>query len=312
MRLMTLRPRLLALCLLLATAPIPAVAQEAELSPLIEALEVVAKPPGPAMWRVRRGESEVVILGIVAPVPHLLTWDDRRLRRAITGASAVLIPARPTGGGKALLSYMFGGAGRLKSSAPLAGRLPADLAQRFTAAAAAAHQPMKRYDAWKPVVAGVTLMGDFDEAAGLSRAKPVSTVVRLAKTLRAPVKTAGTVDVAKLMTEGGRLDDAQNIACLAVALDDVERLAAAPGQLGEAWAKADLRAVDRLYTPQTDAVCPLLNPLLDRQIADTATQLGQALGRPGRTVALVDLTLLLKPGGVLDRLAATGAAVDTP
>ena len=39
-----------------------------------------------------------LILGIVAPVPHLLTWDDRRLRRAITGASAVLIPARPTGG----------------------------------------------------------------------------------------------------------------------------------------------------------------------------------------------------------------------
>ena len=32
-----------------------------------------------------------------------------------------------------------------------------------------------------------------------------------------------------------------------------------------------------------------------------------ALAAPGRSVALIDLSLLLRPGGVLDRLAAQGA-----
>jgi hypothetical protein len=313
--------RLLMLCLsaLVLTGPAAAHAQastpaDPALSPLVEALEVVARSPGPALWRVSRGDSEVVILGTIAPFPHAQTWDDRRLRRNLTGARQLLAPARLSGGGRALLSYALGARSRLRTpaDAPLDTRLPPELAARFAGAAQAARQSPSKYDRWKPAAAGFLLMADFDEAAGLSRAKPANTVTRLARSLKVPVRPAGKLDLPDLMRGFGRLDDAQHLACLDVALEQVERLAGAPGELGRAWANADLRTINRLYNARTARTCPLLNPVIDRQVAETSALLNQALNAPGRTVALVDMSLLLQPGGVLDRLAATGARVDTP
>jgi hypothetical protein len=293
-------------------------AQDPALSPLVEALEVVARAPGPAVWRVTRGAGEVVILGTIAPFPHAQTWDDRRLRRNLAGARQLLASPRLSGGGRALLSFALSERSRLRTPAgsPLPSRLPPELAARFEGAARAARQPPSKYDRWKPAAAGFLLMADFDEAAGLSRAKPANTVTRLARTLKVPVRPTGKLDLPDLMRGLGRLDDAQHLACLEVALEQVERLASAPGELGRAWANADLRTVNRLYNARTVRTCPLLNPVIDRQVAETTALLDQALNTPGRTVALVDMSLLLQPGGVLDRLAGTGAPgttrVDTP
>jgi len=311
------RTVLLLLSAVLAWAPLSASrAQETapEMSTLVEGLEVVARAPGPALWRVRRGGSEVVILGTVAPFPHAQTWDDTRLRRNLTGARQILAPVQLTGGGRALLAFAFGERSRLRVPAgqPLNARLPPQLAARFEGAAAAALQKGDKYDRWKPGAAGFLLMADFDEAAGLSRAKPVNTAERLARSLRVPVRHAGKLDVAALMRGFGQLDDAQHLACLDVALDQIERLASAPGQLGRAWAKGDLRTVNRLYNARGAGGCALLNPVIDRQVAQTSSTLDAALNTPGRIVALVDMTLLLQPDGVLDRLARTGAQVDMP
>ena len=308
------RPLLLALLLAVLAAPARAQAPEPELSPLVEGLEVVAKAPGPALWRVSRGDSQVVILGTVSPVLHQLTWDDARLRRNLTGARQLLVPSRPTGGAKAILAFALRDRARLRVDAdqPLSRRLPPTLAARFAADAAAARQPVSKYDRWKPTAAGLMLLNDFDKAAGLSRGKPIITVTRLAGKMRVPVKSAGRLDVADVLKDGTKLDDAQNLACLTVLLEQLERLAGAPGELGRAWANADLRAVNRLYTPRGGADCPLLDPLLDREVGETAALVEQALKTPGRSVAVVDMSLLLRPGGVLDRLSAAGARVDTP
>jgi len=322
---MILRALLFCLSTLVLLGPATARAQSAvpvltdpALSPLVEALEVVARPPGPALWRVSRGDAEVVILGTISPFPHAQTWDDRRLRRNLTGARQLLAPARLSGGGRALFAYAFGERSRLRApaDAPLETRLPPELAARFAGAAKAALQSPDKYDRWKPAAAGFLLMADFDEAAGLSRAKPANTVTRLARSLKIPVRPAGKLDLPDLMRGFGRLDDAQHLACLDVALEQVERLAGAPGELGRAWANADLRTMNRLYNARTAGTCPLLNPVIDRQVAETSALLDQALNAPGRTVAMVDMSLLLQPGGVLDRLAATGPSgttrVDTP
>ena len=285
-----------------------------DMSTVVEALEVVARPPGPALWRVRRGDSEVVIMGTVSPVAHLLSWDDRWLRRSLTGARQLLVPSRPVGSARAMFDYALGDRGKIRvdGKSALKDRLPPDLAARFAGAVTASHQPLAKYDRWKPAAAGVMLLGDFDKAAGLSRGKPIITVTRLAATMKVPVKAAGKVDIATVLKDGARLNDAQNIACLAVAVEQVDRLAGAPGELGKAWAVGDLRAVQRLYTPRTPDQCPLLNPVLDKEVAATTALVEQTLNTPGRSVALVDMSLLLRPGGVLDRLSAAGDQVDTP
>jgi hypothetical protein len=309
--------RRLTLALLLAALVAPVHAQapaEPEISTVVEALEVVAKAPGPAMWRVSRGDSQVVIMGTVSPVAHLLAWDDRRLRRNLTGARQLLVPSRPVGSAKAMLDYALGDRGKIRvaGKTTLEDRLPPDLAARFAGAVAASHQPLSKYDRWKPAAAGVMLLGDFDRAAGLSRGKPIITVTRLAQTMKVPVTAAGKVDIAKVLGDGARLNDAQNIACLAVAVEQVGRLAGAPGELGKAWAAGDLRAVQRLYTPRIPDQCPLLNPVLDKEVAASADLVEDALKTPGRSVALIDMSLLLRPGGVLDRLSEAGDQIDTP
>ena len=311
---MTPRPFLLALLLAVLAAPARAQAPEPEMSPLIEGLEVVARAPGPALWRVSRGDSQVVILGTVSPVLHQLTWDDRRLRRNLTGARQLLVPSRPVGAAKALVTFTVRDRARLRVDAdtPLSKQLPPALAARFATDAAVAHQPVSKYERWKPTAAGLMLLRDFDEAAGLSRGKPIITVTRMAGAMRVPVKAAGKFDVASVLKDGTKLNDADNLACLAVLLEQLERLARAPGELGRAWANADLRAVNRLYTPRGTEQCPLLNPLLDREVAETAALVEQALKTPGRSVAVIDMSLLLRPGGVLDRLDDAGAKVDTP
>ena len=296
----------------------PARAQDETLSPLVEALEVVAKPPGPALWRVTRGASEVVIVGTVSPIAHQQDWDSRRVARALTGARLLLTPARPRTGPVVLAALLLRDAPRLRvgDGSTLNQRLPPALAGRFEADREVARQKAGRYDRWKAGAAGFMLLGDYDKAAGLSRAKPAQTIERMAK--RAGVKTRpmGEVDLGPLIKQAGKLDDDAHEICLQVALGELERLASDPRAIGRAWATGDLRTLNRVYRPS--AIEPCLSQttagpaLLAKQVAAASDAVQAALQTPGKTVALIDLSLLLRPGGVLDRVAAQGAAVTAP
>lgn len=293
-------------------------AQEAELSPLVEALEVVAKPPGPALWRVTRGGSEVVIVGTVSPVAHQQTWDSRRVERALSGAKLLLTAPKARTGPLVLAALLLRDAPRLRVSdgSSLESRLPPALAARFAADRQVVGSKANRYDKWKPGVAGFMLLADYDKAAGLSRAKPAQTIERMAKQAKVRTRPMNDVELGPLIKQAGRLDDNAHQVCLEVALGELERQAPDPRAVGRAWATGDLRTLGRIYRPSALEPCLLQvasgSALIARQIDSAASGVSAALGAPGRTVALIDLSLLLRPGGVLDRLAAQGATVTAP
>ncbi len=307
---------LLLASLCLATA---ARAQEdPALSPLVEALEVIAKPPGPALWRVTRGGSEVVIVGTVSPIAHQQTWDSRRVERALTGAKLLLTPPKAKAGPVVLAALLLRDAPRLRVSdgSTLESRLPPALATRFATDLQVARQKAGRYDKWKPGVAGFMLLSDYDKAAGLSRAKPASTIERMAKKAKVKTRPMNEVDLGPLIKQAGKLDEAAHQVCLEVALGEFDRLAPDPRAVGQAWANGDLRTLNRIYQPSALEPCLMQvssgPALLARQIDSATNGVSAALAAPGRSVALVDLSLLLRPGGVLDRLAAQGAQVTAP
>ena len=285
----------LALC-----APASAQEEDPALSPLVEALEVVAKPPGPALWRVSQGQSEVVIVGTVSPIAHQQTWDSRRVEKALAGARLVLTPAEPKTGPIVLAALLLRDAPRLRVAAgsTLESRLPPAVAGRFAADREVARQKADRYDRWKPGAAGFMLLGDYDKAAGV-KTRPM-----------------GDVELGPLIKQAGKLDDAAHQVCLEVALGELERLAPDPRAIGRAWSVGDLRTLSRIYRPS--AIEPCLSQttagpaLLAKQIAAASSAVQAALKTPGKTVALIDLSLLLRPGGVLDRVAAQGATVTVP
>lgn len=312
-----LRRTLAALFALLA---VPAAAQAPAAtdlgSPVVEALEVVGRPPGPALWRARRGESEVVILGAVTPLPHSLVWDTRRVDRALDGAKVLLLPPKPKIGVLDGLGLLLGGTGRFKDKASLADALPPALRGRFEAAVATAKQTPAKYEKWKPQVAGFLLVGDFREAAGLSSAKPGSTVEKLAKARRVPVRSVGDFRLLPLAKEGARLEGAAAVACLQDAVAQVEIEARDGPALAQAWAAGNLRGVRALYAPPALERCvqqsPSVSALVERGTAQGVDAILAALARPGRTVAVIDLNYLLTPNGVLDRLKAQGVQIDVP
>lgn len=299
-----------------AAAQTPAATPDAEL-PLLAEVLVMGRPPGPAMWRVARPGAEVVILGSVTPIPHAQQWDKRRLERALSGADRVLLPPEVTAG-PVDIARMFVGQNALKlpRGATLETSLPEPLRSRFVEARIRARQPAKRYERWKPGVAGFLLINDYREAAGLSGAKPVSTIRRMLKGRRVKVEPVGAYRLAPFARSAARMTEASHLACMDAALDQNDAEAAGARAVSLAWAQGDVRAVRAAYQPGLVESClarlPGAEALVERGVADTVRAVEAALRRPGRTVAVVDLSLLARPDGVLERLRAAEAEVTAP
>jgi hypothetical protein len=323
-----MRAVVLAGALLLSLAGPPAAAQAPagpppttlgeDASVTVSELLVVARPPGPAMWRVRRGGSELVVLGTVRPVPHSLDWNQRRVARALDGAHHLLLGPVLKAGPVDTVRVLAREQGRVKQprGRTLEAGLPRLLRLQFEGARKRALQGPERYAGWKPAVAGYYLLSDYRQAAGLSEAKPDSTLERLAKARRVRTSRVAEYRLVELLRSAGGLDAAGHEACLQDALEQNQAEADSAIAVARAWADGDLAAVKASYRPGLLESCLARvsggATLLERRTADTTRALAAALDRPGRTVAAVDLSLLLRRDGVLDRLRAAGAEVSAP
>ena len=211
---------------------------------MVQELEVVGRRPGPALWRVTRGDSEAVIVGGLSPLPHLLQWDQIRVQRALQGAKVLFVPAtKPQIGLFDLIAFPF----RQRVFRPRGGDMEAlltpDLRARFHRAVADLHLNPDRYRHWRPAVAALFMLSDFHRAAGLSEDKPITTIVKLAHADRTPVQTVGVIKVKPWFDAAAAMTDQQDQACLSAALDDLEHEAAHARSAADDWAVGDLKGV---------------------------------------------------------------------
>src|SRR5580698_844636 len=74
--------------------PAPAAAQPASSAPpaQLDELTVTGERTGPGMWRVRRGNSQVWILGSISPLPKDITWRSRQVEQVLATTKRVLVP----------------------------------------------------------------------------------------------------------------------------------------------------------------------------------------------------------------------------
>uniref|UniRef100_B0T556 GumN family protein n=1 Tax=Caulobacter sp. (strain K31) TaxID=366602 RepID=B0T556_CAUSK len=306
-----------------AQTPTPS-AQTVELLPqdpgsaVVEELLVVARPPGPALWLVEKGGAKLYVVGSAPPLPHQLKWDSPRLDRALDQASLVLVPPEASVGPLQVTKFFLTGGGGVRQpfGKKLESRLPPDLLARFVSARERARRTAIPYKDWKPAVAGFILLSDFRQEAGLSEAKPVSTIERMAKAKGVKVKAMSQYRLGPILSSAGKLSDEGNLACLRDALTELEYDGAHPTDIGTDWANGDLASVRARYSTSAAQRCVMRTPggpaLLAQQIGQSADALNEALNRPGVTVAVVDLAFLLPANGVLDRLKASGATITSP
>jgi uncharacterized protein YbaP (TraB family) len=298
------------------TPPTPA-APDGE-SEVVQQLEVIGRRPGPALWRVTHGDSEVVIVGGLSPLPHLLQWNEIRVQRALDDATVLFLPPDKAHVGLFEAAGMLFRLGALKPAhgQDMEATLSPALRARFDRVRDSLHLDPKKYQHWKPAVAGLLMVGDFRRAAGLSSDKPGTTIARIARAAHAEVRTVGAMDAKPLFDAAARMSDAQNQTCLSAALDDIEYESAHAQPAAAAWAVGDLKTVRaNTVAPILDECLlqlPSVQSLIDKGTHDAVVTINQALGRPGKSVALIDLTFLLRRNGVLDRLKTEGVQITLP
>ncbi len=304
-------------------APAPAPAAPAQVegpipeSPTVAELDVIKRLPGPALWKVTKGDSQVIILGGLTPLPHMLEWDSQRIQRALDGANALYLQPRPRLGILGSIGLAFNkGALELPHGQSLEQVLTPPERARFLALMAAVHKKPKDYAHWKPAVAGLLLIADWRKAAGLSEGKPGTTVMHLAKDERVPVRYVGDFDLGPYIKTVRTLSPAANQACFDAAMDDIDRESAHARDTASAWAKGDLKGVGQAYRVSVLDRCllqvPSVQGLLERGTDEGVKTIQTALSKPGKSVAVVDLNFLMRANGILDRLKAQGAVISVP
>jgi len=132
----------------------------------IEAVEVNARP-GPAVWHLTRGNSEVWILGTVGAMPKALDWNKDYLADLLDGPRAILMPPKANIGivdiGWFLL--MHGSELSLPRGQTLEQSLPDALRARFIAARDATGGDASDYRTDTPIRAAIRLQQDFMKKA---------------------------------------------------------------------------------------------------------------------------------------------------
>ena len=273
--------------------------------------------PGPALWKVTKGDAQVFILGAATPLPHMLQWDTLRLENALNGADALYLEPRPSLSPMELMRLAINrGPLELPANQTLETVLPPREKARFLHLVTLIHGKTQTYDRLKPAVAGLFLISDWRKAAGLSEGKPGTTVMHLAEDAHVPVRSVGDFRLDPFVDTAARLSMADNIACFDAAMDDVDHEASQARAMASAWAVGDLKTVGETYKASLLTSClmriPSVQKLLDQGTDEGVHTVQAALIKPGKSVAVVDLNFLLRPNGVLDRLKAQGATITVP
>jgi uncharacterized protein YbaP (TraB family) len=283
-----------------------------------EIVEVQAQP-GPAVWHLMRGDSEVWILGTVGAMPDGLKWNKDYLAELLDGAKAIMLPPRPSIG-------VFEGAWFLikngsKFSLPrgqsLEPSLSPELRARFVALREKLGEDEGRYRTDTPLRAALRLFQDLSDKLDLTRDEPRDTISRLARAKHVPSAPIARYEVLDAAEDVLKLDPAQQKVCLAQTVEDVDRAFSHAVPAAEAWAVGDVRGVkgnygdSRVLDCVTAAVHSVAN-INERNVADYTASINAALDKPGKTIAVIDIGPLLRRNGVLERLQALGVSVEGP
>ncbi len=287
-------------------------------SKTIETVVVTARQPGPLMWRVNRGDSEVILLAMVEPLPKGLDWNKDGVRAALKGAHELLLPPRASAGLFDMLWLLAWNSDALylPDKTSVESTLPPDLRARFVTMRDSIHGDAGRYSNLRPPLAALRLEGDVMKARALTGDEPSDTLRHLARDAHVSSRFVADYEAIPMLKQLPKMPQSANEICVKVALDDMDAIAAHAVSRAQAWAAGDLGGIKANYSEQRFESCiqavPTAAALFQRAVNDSLGAANAALAQPGKTVMAVPLGALLRKDGLLDRLTAEGLTVEAP
>jgi hypothetical protein len=307
-----------ALTLFLALSPLAAVAQTVSDWAEIESIEVRERP-GPALWHLTRGNSEVWLLGMVGAMPDDLDWNKAYVSELLDGARAILMPPKADIALTDIAWFLIwhGSELSLPRGQRLEESLPQDLRTRFVAVRDTVSDDVDDYRTDIPIRAAMRLQQDLRKKADLSFGEPRNTVENLARRKRIPYAPVARFAAMDAVRELLKLSPAQQHACLAQALEDVTWARGHADRAARAWAVGDIKTVKAHYSEWRLGNCIMgavqkFSDIDGRNIAEYVSVIDAALDKPGKTIAIIYMGPLLRKNGVLERLQAQGIAIEGP
>lgn len=309
---------IIALAGALAASPLTAFAQEQENLGAPEIVEVQARP-GPAVWHLTRGDSEVWILGAVSAMPDGLKWNKDYLAELLDSARAILMPPRPSIGLFEGTWFLITNGGKLSlpRGQTLDAILPADLDARFAATRERLGRDQGHYRTDTPIRAALRLEEDVENKLDLTRDEPSDTIRKLAREKHVPLAPIARYEVLDAAKDALKLTSAEQQTCLSASVEDVNWELGHAVPAAQAWAVGDLTALKANYGEARLAHCVIaavqsVADISERDVTDYTIAINDALGKPGKTIAVIEIGPLLRKNGVLQRLEALHVTIEGP
>lgn len=275
---------------------------------------VTADIPGPAIWKVKKGDSEVFILGSMPVMVRHYPWDQARMVRIMDRSNLMITSPQFKGGVFATARAAFGSINPFGRD--LYELLPARVSMRFRATVKRYGLDAKKYARMHPIVAATTLKDDVYAKQGLATNLPEKQLIFMARDRKMAQKPMAIYKLNDLVDGINRFSEAEQLTCVVRTLDEIDYASAHAKAATEAWANGDIEGV-RAHMPSSSAMTCLsgaraTGKAVDNLVNEAMSAINSALEKPGRSVIVLPLSVLLRKGGAFERLKAEGAEVDIP
>jgi len=295
---------------------------------------VTGAQPGPGLWKVRKGDHTLWILGTLSPLPKRIQWESANVQQVIAGSQEVLGPpgvAVKTKQGMfrtlLLLPSLFK-ARKNPDGKTLQELLPPAQFARWQGLKQRYIGRDRGIEKWRPVFAALELYNKAIERSGMTHGGVVGPVtgaaIKRAKINTTRTDVTITIDNPKAAIKAFSSESLNDQDCFNRTLDRIE------GDLGtmiaraNAWAGGDIETLRTLpYRNQFTACSAAFAE------ADIARKLGYqdldkrmerswlaaaetALGKNVSTFATLPISQLLQPEGYLAKLRAKGYDIEEP
>jgi len=284
----------------------------------VEAVEVRERP-GPAVWHLTRGNSEVWLLGLAGALPRDLDWNKQYLSELLDGARAILMPPKADIALTDIAWFLIrhGGELSLPRGQSLEDGLPEDLRARFIVARDRVGGDASDYRTDIAIRAAMRLQQDLREKLDFSFREPRATIENLAYRKRIKNDPVTRFEAMDAIREVLTLTPQQQRSCLAQAVEDVNWALGHADRSAQAWAVGDIRTVKANYSEWRLGTCIMaavqkFSDIDGRNVSEYVSAIDAALDKPGKTIVVINMGPLLRKNGVLERLTAKHITIEAP
>jgi hypothetical protein len=300
----------------------------------LDTIVVTGVQPGPGLWRVSRGSHVLWILGTLSPLPRDMTWLADDVDQTIAASQVVL--SSPGVDLDADVGF-FGRLALLPSLARIRnnpdGRtleevLPPELYARWKVLKAKYIGRSGKVEKWRPLFAAGELYREALDKQKLSDSgqigKVVSKSVKRHGITRVDTHVKVKIQEPRAAIKAFKAEELDDVECLRQVLDRLEADLGTMAARANAWAVGDIETLRAL--PQDSPVRTCFDAIAqtrfarDRGIDDLPARVEtawldaaeQALREHETSFGTLSIGDLIKPDGLLAKLAARGYEVEAP